>query len=41
MGVYIFTPEDLLRYETITKHQLEVIRESILKKEDILVVGTS
>ncbi|HHI00607.1 MAG TPA: ATPase [Thermococcus litoralis] len=41
MGVYIFTPEDLLRYGTITKHQLEVIKESILKKEDILVVGTS
>lgn len=41
MGVYIFTPEDLLRYETITKHQLEVIKESILRKEDILVVGTS
>ncbi|NJE26715.1 ATPase [Thermococcus sp. MV5] len=41
MGVYIFTPEDLLRYGTISKHQLEVIEETILKKEDILVVGTS
>ncbi|KUK17424.1 ATP-binding protein [Thermococcus sibiricus] len=41
MGVYIFTPEDLLRYETMSKHQLEVVKESILKKEDILVVGTS
>ncbi|KPU62432.1 ATPase [Thermococcus sp. EP1] len=41
MGVYIFTPEDLLRYGTISKHQLEIIRESISKREDILVVGTS
>ncbi|MDK2983216.1 MAG: hypothetical protein PWP19_694 [Thermococcaceae archaeon] len=41
MGVYIFTPEDLLRYETITKDQLEVIKDAILKKGDILVVGTS
>ncbi|USG99930.1 ATPase [Thermococcus argininiproducens] len=41
MGVYIFTPDDLLRYGTVTKDQLEVIKEVILKKEDILVVGTS
>ncbi|HDH45595.1 MAG TPA: ATPase [Thermococcus sp.] len=41
MGVYIFTPEDLLRYETISKHQLDIIKEAILKKDDILVVGTS
>ncbi|USS41505.1 ATPase [Thermococcus aggregans] len=41
MGVYIFTPEDLLRYGTISEHQLEVIKESLLRKEDMLVVGAS
>ena len=41
MGVYIFTPEDLLRYGNITKEQLEIIKNAILRKSDILVVGAS
>jgi len=39
MGVYIFTPEDLLRYGTINPEQLEIIKTALLKKSDILVVG--
>ncbi|AHF79556.1 P-loop NTPase family protein [Thermococcus paralvinellae] len=41
MGVYIFTPEDLLRYGNITKEQLETIKDALLRKSDILVVGAS
>jgi len=41
MGVYIFTPEDLLRYGNITKEQLETIKNALLRKSDILVVGAS
>ncbi|MBO8174760.1 MAG: type II/IV secretion system ATPase subunit [Thermococcus sp.] len=41
MGVYIFTPEDLLRYGNITKEQLEVIKNALFRKSDILVVGAS
>ncbi|HDZ36654.1 MAG TPA: ATPase [Thermococcus sp.] len=41
MGVYIFTPEDLIRYGTATPEQLEVLKEAVLSKKDILVVGSS
>ncbi|ADT83035.1 P-loop NTPase family protein [Thermococcus barophilus] len=41
MGVYIFTPEDLLRYGNITNEQLETIKNALLRKSDILVVGAS
>ena len=41
MGVYIFTPEDLVRYGAATEEQLEVLRNAILEKKDILVVGSS
>ena len=41
MGVYIFTPEDLVRYGSATEEQLEVLRKEILDRKDILVVGSS
>ncbi len=41
MGVYIFTPEDLLRYGTITREQLETLKNALLGREDILIVGAS
>ncbi|BAD85738.1 predicetd ATPase [Thermococcus kodakarensis KOD1] len=41
MGVYIFTPEDLVRYGSARPEQLEVLREAVLEKKDILIVGTS
>ncbi|AIF70282.1 hypothetical protein PAP_09535 [Palaeococcus pacificus DY20341] len=41
MGVYIFTPDDLLRYGSISREQLEVLRDALLKKSDILIVGKS
>jgi type IV secretory pathway ATPase VirB11/archaellum biosynthesis ATPase len=41
MGVYIFTPEDLVRYGSARPEQLEVLREAILDRKDILIVGTS
>ena len=41
MGVYIFTPEDLLRYGTVTEAELDVLRNAILEGKDILVVGSS
>lgn len=41
MGVYIFTPEDLLRYGTITQEQLEVLKNALLERKDILIVGKS
>jgi type IV secretory pathway ATPase VirB11/archaellum biosynthesis ATPase len=41
MGVYIFTPEDLLRYGSARPEQLEVLRGAVLEKKDILIVGTS
>jgi len=39
MGVYIFTPEDLLRYEVITQDCLNILKEALERREDILVVG--
>ncbi|WP_048056072.1 ATP-binding protein [Pyrococcus sp. ST04] len=39
MGIYIFTPEDLLRYEIVSEECLSVIKDSLVKKEDILIVG--
>jgi type IV secretory pathway ATPase VirB11/archaellum biosynthesis ATPase len=41
MGVYIFTPEDLVRYGSATEEQLEVLKGAILEKKDILIVGSS
>ncbi|WP_461866019.1 ATPase [Thermococcus sp.] len=41
MGVYIFTPEDLLRYGTLTHEQLEVLKRALLERKDVLIVGTS
>jgi len=41
MGVYIFTPDDLIRYGSALPEQMELLREAILEKKDILVVGTS
>ena len=41
MGVYLFTPEDLIRYGSARPEQLEVLREAILEKKDILIVGSS
>lgn len=39
MTVYIFTPEDLLRYGSINEEQLEILKRSLLEKDDILIVG--
>ncbi len=41
MGIYLFTPEDLMRYGSARPEQLEVLREAILGKKDILIVGSS
>ena len=41
MGVYLFTPEDLIRYGSARPEQLEVLREAILENKDILIVGSS
>ncbi|AIU69679.1 ATPase [Thermococcus eurythermalis] len=41
MGVYIFKPEDLIRYGSARPEQMELLKEKILGKKDILVVGTS
>ncbi len=41
MGIYIFTPEDLLRYGTLTHEQLELLKNALLERKDILVLGAS
>jgi len=41
MGVYIFTPEDLVRYGSATEEQLGVLKEEILNRKDVLIVGSS
>ncbi|WP_297509555.1 ATPase [Thermococcus sp.] len=41
MGVYVFTPDDLVRYGSARPDQLELLREKILGRKDILIVGTS
>ncbi|ASJ00089.1 P-loop NTPase family protein [Thermococcus gorgonarius] len=41
MGVYIFKPEDLIRYGSARPEQMELLKEAILAKKDILIVGTS
>lgn len=41
MGVYIFTPEDLVRYGSATEDQLEALRKALLERRDILIVGSS
>ena len=41
MGVYIFKPEDLIRYGSARPEQMELLKEEILSKKDILIVGTS
>jgi len=41
VGVYIFTPEDLVRYGAATEEQLETLKEAILGRKDVLIVGSS
>ncbi|ASJ11813.1 ATPase [Thermococcus thioreducens] len=41
MGVYIFTPEDLIRYGSATEEHFEVLKNAVLSRKDILVVGSS
>ena len=41
MGVYIFKPEDLIRYGSARPEQMELLKEEVLSKKDILIVGTS
>ncbi len=41
MGVYIFTPEDLVRYGAAREGQLDILKKAVLDKEDILIVGSS
>ena len=41
MGVYIFKPEDLIRYGSARPEQMELLREEVLGRKDILIVGTS
>jgi len=41
MGVYVFTPDDLVRYGSARPEQLELLREEILDRRDVLIVGTS
>ncbi|WP_099209738.1 P-loop NTPase family protein [Thermococcus henrietii] len=41
MGVYIFKPEDLIRYGSARPEQMELLKEDVLGKKDILIVGTS
>lgn len=41
MGVYIFTPEDLIRYGAAREGQLDLLKKAVLDKEDILIVGSS
>ncbi|WP_010479099.1 ATP-binding protein [Thermococcus zilligii] len=41
MGVYIFTPEDLVRYGSATEEQLKVLKEALLAKKNVLIVGSS
>jgi len=41
MGVYIFKPEDLIRYGFARPEHMELLREAIFEKKDILIVGTS
>ncbi len=41
MGIYIFTPEDLVRYGSATEDQLEALRKALLERRDILIVGSS
>ncbi|WP_456421785.1 ATPase [Thermococcus sp.] len=41
MGVYIFKPEDLIRYGSARPEQMELLKEEVLSKKDVLIVGTS
>ncbi|ASJ09898.1 ATPase [Thermococcus sp. P6] len=41
MGVYLFKPEDLVRYGSATPEGLERLKEAILSRKDILIVGSS
>ncbi len=41
MGVYIFKPEDLIRYGSARPEQMELLKEEILAKRDVLITGTS
>jgi len=41
MGVYIFKPEDLVRYGSARPEHMELLKEEVLSKKDVLIVGTS
>ncbi|EEB73838.1 type II/IV secretion system ATPase subunit [Thermococcus sp. AM4] len=41
MGVYIFKPEDLIRYGSARPEQMELLKEEVLGKNDVLIAGTS
>ncbi|WP_297503014.1 ATPase [Thermococcus sp.] len=41
MGVYISTPEDLVRYGSATEEQLETLKKALLERKDVLIVGSS
>jgi type IV secretory pathway ATPase VirB11/archaellum biosynthesis ATPase len=41
MGVYIFKPEDLIRYGSARPEQMEFLKEAILSRKDVLIVGSS
>ena len=41
MGVYIFKPKDLIRYGSARPEQMELLKEEVLSKKDVLIVGTS
>lgn len=41
MGVYIFTPEDLVRYGSASREQIAVLKDALSRKNDILIVGSN
>ncbi|WP_048150784.1 Flp pilus assembly complex ATPase component TadA [Palaeococcus ferrophilus] len=41
MGVYIFTPEDLVRYGSASREQIAILEEALRRKSDILIVGSN
>lgn len=41
MGVYIFTPEDLVRYGSASREQIAVLEAALREKSDILIVGSN
>jgi len=41
MGAYLSKPEDLVRYGSATPEQLERLKEAVLSRKDVLIVGSS